>query len=144
MGRARINRDDLSMDMTPMIDMVFQLMIFFLVTIKMDQDSINEDIKLAKAPHGPAIEERDHRTIIIEVDKAGRISLGGTFMRPELLRSILRGAVGKAGFGIPILIRGHMTTPHADIRRVMDICSGVGLWKIQFAAIQKEAQGKKP
>jgi biopolymer transport protein ExbD len=141
---ARLNKDDVAMDMTPMIDMVFQLMIFFLVTIKMDQDQINETIKLAKAPHGPAIEERDPRTIIIEVDKRGRISLGGTYMRPELLKSILEGAVYKTGFGIPILIRGHLTTPHSDIRRVMDICSSVGLWRIQFAAIQKEAKGKNP
>jgi biopolymer transport protein ExbD len=137
---AKLNRDDAALDMTPMIDMVFQLMIFFLVTIKMYQDQINESINLAKAPHGPAIEERDPRTITIEVDKAGRISLGGTYMRPELLKAILQGAVYKTGFGIPILIRGHLTAPHKDIRRVMDICSGVGLWRIQFAAIQKEAK----
>lgn len=139
---ARLNKEDMAMDMTPMIDMVFQLMIFFLVTIKMDQDQINESIKLARAPHGPAIEERDPRTIIIEVDQKGRISLGGTYMRPELLKNILRGAVAKTGYGIPILIRGHLTTPHQDIRKVMDICSGIGLWRIQFAAIQKDAKGK--
>jgi biopolymer transport protein ExbD len=140
---AKLNRDDVALDMTPMIDMVFQLMIFFLVTIKMDQDQINESIKLARAPHGPAIEERDPRTITIEVDQKGRISLGGTYMRPELLKAILQGAVYKTGFGIPILIRGHLTAPHQDIRRVMDICSGVGLWRIQFAAIQKDAKGGK-
>ncbi len=134
---ARLNKDDVALDMTPMIDMVFQLMIFFLVTIKMDQDQINESIKLAKAPHGPSIEERDPRTITIEVDKRGRISLGGTFMGPDLLKAILQGAVYKTGFGIPILIRGDMQAPHSDIRRVMDICSGVGLWRVQFAAIQK-------
>jgi biopolymer transport protein ExbD len=127
-----------------MIDMVFQLMIFFLVTIKMDQDQINENIKLAKSPHGPAIEERDPRTITIEVDKRGRISLGGTFMRPELLKAILQGAVYRTGFGVPILIRGDLQAPHSDIRRVMDICSGVGLWRIQFAAIQKAAKKDKP
>lgn len=139
---AKLNRDDVNMDMTPMIDMVFQLMIFFLVTIKMDQDQINENIKLAKASHGPAIEERDPRTIIIEVDKRGSISLGGTHMRPDLLKAILQGAVYKTGFGIPILIRGDMQAPHTDIRKVMDICSSCGLWRIQFAAIQKEAKGK--
>ena len=120
---ARLSRDEMSTDMTPMIDMVFQLMIFFIVTIKMDQDQINEEI-----------------TIIIEVDQRGRISLGGTFMRPGLLKAILQGAVSKTGFGIPILIRGDKATPHQDIRRVMDICSDVGLWRVQFAAIQKDAK----
>lgn len=137
---ARLSRDEMSTDMTPMIDMVFQLMIFFIVTIKMDQDQINEEIKLARSPHGPEIKEKDPRTIIIEVDQRGRISLGGTFMRPGLLKAILQGAVSKTGFGIPILIRGDKATPHQDIRRVMDICSDVGLWRVQFAAIQKDAK----
>ncbi len=137
---AKLNRDDMSMDMTPMIDMVFQLMIFFLVTIKMDQDQVNEEIKLARSPHGPVIEEKDPRTVIIEVDKRGNISLGGTFMRPGLLKTILKSSVYRMGFGIPILIRGDKATPHTDIRRVMDICSEVGLWRVQFAAIQQDAK----
>ncbi len=141
---AKLRKEETAMDMTPMIDMVFQLMIFFLVTIKMDQDQINETIKLARSPHGPPIAERDPRTITIEVDKRGRISLGGTYMRPELLKAILQGAVYKTGFGIPILIRGDLQAAHSDIRRVMDICSGIGLWRVQFAAIQKEAKGKNP
>jgi len=135
---AKLNNQELSLDMTPMIDMVFQLMIFFLVTIKMDQDNINLEIKLAQAPNGPAIEEKDPRTIIIEVDKAGDVFLAGTRVTPRYLRGILRTAVNRQGFGLPVLVRGDMKTRHSEIRQVLDTCSEVGLWRIRFAAIKQE------
>ena len=138
---ARLSKGDFTPDMTPMIDMVFQLMIFFLVTIKMDQDMINKEIELSSAPHGPAIEERDPRTIIIEVDRRGRVSVGNVRMSPDYLRGILRTAVNRSGYGIPVLVRGDQKTQHADIKTVMDICSSVGLWRIRFAAIKAKAKG---
>ena len=48
-------------DMTPMIDVVFQLIIFFIVTIKMDEKK--EDIELEKSPHGPEIKKEEDNTI---------------------------------------------------------------------------------
>lgn len=137
----RLNRDETAMDMTPMIDMVFQLMIFFLVTIKMDQDQINQDIKLAMAPNGPAIEEKDPRTITIEVDRRGKISIGGVRMSDKHLYGILRNAVNQQGYGIPVLVRGDSKTRHEDVRAVMDVCSSVGLWRIRFAAVKQVAKG---
>jgi biopolymer transport protein ExbD len=135
---AKLNNQEVSLDMTPMIDMVFQLMIFFLVTIKMDQDNINLEITLANAPHGPAIEEKDPRTIIIEVDKKGDVFLGGTRVTPRYLRGILQTAVNRQGFGLPVLVRGDMKTRHSEVRQVLDTCSEVGLWRIRFAAIKQQ------
>lgn len=135
---AKLNQQEVQLDMTPMIDMVFQLMIFFLVTIKMDQDNINLEIKLAQAPHGPPIEEKDPRTIVIEVDGKGDVFLGGTRVTPRYLRGILQTAVNRQGFGLPVLVRGDAKTRHAEIRQVLDVCSEIGLWRIRFAAIKLE------
>jgi biopolymer transport protein ExbD len=135
---ARLNQQEVQLDMTPMIDMVFQLMIFFLVTIKMDQDNINPDIKLAMAPAGPAIEEKDPWTIVIEVDKRGNIFLAGTPVTARYLRGMLQNAVNRQGFGIPVLLRGDMKSRHSEIRQVLDVCSEVGLWRIKFAATKQQ------
>ena len=43
--------DQCEMDMTPMIDVVFQLIIFFVVTLKMTQDR-NEEIILEDGKNG--------------------------------------------------------------------------------------------
>ncbi len=137
---ARKIREGLNMDMTPMIDMVFQLMIFFLVTIKMEQDLTNPDIKLAWAPSGPAIEQKDPRTIVIEVDRRGHISIANTPMTVAYLRGILANSVRMQGYGLPVMIRGDHRAKHADIRAVMDACSSVGLWRIQFAAVKQRGR----
>lgn len=57
---------DAEMDITPMIDCVFLLLIFFIVCSTMEQQS---PIDLAQARHGKAVGERD--AIIISVSAGG-------------------------------------------------------------------------
>ena len=45
--------EEREMDMTPMIDIVFQLIIFFIVTINLEKDKL-KPIELAPSPEGPA------------------------------------------------------------------------------------------
>ena len=139
MSRRR-QQDEPGMNMTPMIDVVFQLMIFFLVTFKVDKDQINEDIRLAMAPHGPAIEDKkDPRTVIIEVDRKGHIMIGRNRLTQVQLQGLMHTAVQRSGFGIPVIVRADAGTRHEDVRRVMDACSSIGLWRIKFAAVKEEA-----
>ncbi|MFC1499097.1 ExbD/TolR family protein [Verrucomicrobiota bacterium] len=123
-------------DMTPMIDVVFQLIIFFIVTIKLDQE-INTDIKLEKAPYGPAIEgHQDPFTTEIEVDKRGWITMHNAKISKSALRSMLIAKYRRIGRVFPILIRADARTKHKDVKTVMDICTDAGMWRINFAAIK--------
>jgi biopolymer transport protein ExbD len=123
-------------DMTPMIDVVFQLIIFFIVTIKLDQD-VNEDIILEDAKHGPAIEKEDPRTMVVEVDRRGWISIHGAQLSPRKFLNIMKARYARHG-QFPVLIRGDLRARHKDIRAVMDICTSVGIWKISFAAVKEK------
>lgn len=137
MPRARKAKSEGSqVDMTPMIDVVFQLIIFFIVTIKMDQ-SINEDIQLAKAEYGPIIKEQDPRTMVVEVDRRGWISIHGAQLTRNKFQNIMLARMKRHG-QFPVLIRGDLRAEHQDIRAVMDICSKMGIWRINFAAIQQK------
>lgn len=129
----------LDINMTPMIDVVFQLIIFFIVTLQLDRDMLNETIQLAESPHGPAQEKREPRTIIIEIDRHGRISIGSAQFTPRQLQGLLRVTVERHGSRVPILIRADGNASHEDVRRVMDACTSVGLWRMQFAAIKEHA-----
>ena len=121
-------------DMTPMIDVVFQLIIFFIVTLKMDEN--DPLIKLDDAPHGPMLKEVSPLTVVIEVDKKGRIAMHNVPFTRKSLSSYLRSKYKKYG-EYPILIRGDYRSKHSDIRGVMDICTAAGLWRINFAAIKE-------
>ncbi len=120
-------------DMTPMIDVVFQLIIFFIVTIKLEETH-NPDIELEYAKHGPVIKEQDPRTMVIEVDQRGWITMHGARMSQQQLAQVLQGRYNRMGV-FPVLIRADHRTRHQDVRRIMDTCTAIGIWRISFAAL---------
>ena len=132
-------------DMTPMIDIVFQLIIFFVVTLKMTSD-FNPDIILEDGKHGPVItqENTPSTTLTVEIAKNGRVSIHNATLSDERLRTLLRARVNRMGNEFPILIRADRRTPHEHIKRVMDACTESDVWKLQFVAVQDpKASSKK-
>ncbi len=125
--------------MTPMIDVVFQLIIFFVVTADMQQKAIDESIKLAMAPHAKPVEVRDPREVVIEVDNQGRISIARTYMTADFLYTVMRKTVADHGQSVPVVIRADGGTRHEAVRQVMDACTRAGLWKVKFSAVKEKA-----
>jgi biopolymer transport protein ExbD len=128
--------------MTPMIDVVFQLIIFFIVTINLAENT-NPDIVLADAKNGPLIKDTKHNnTIVVEVDRKGVISIHNIRLSPVQFKQIIQSRYNRMG-EFPLLIRGDYRTEHALIRRVMDTCTEIGLFRIQFAAIKEPKKAKR-
>ncbi len=127
------------LDMTPMIDVVFQLIIFFIVTMKMEENA-NPDIKLEHAKDGPEYKGDNPLTMTIEVDRRGWLSINNIQLTPQTLKNIVQHRYNKFGT-FPVMIRADKKTEHKDVRKVMDICTACGLWRIDFAAI-KEVKNK--
>jgi biopolymer transport protein ExbD len=140
MARKKIRASDDGINMTPMIDVVFQMIIFFVCTIDMDKKQFDERIRLAMAPHGKAVEKKDPRTVIVDVNRRGSISISRARMSPAVLEQVMRRTVGRYGQSVPVVIRGDMQTRHEDIRTVMDRCSRAGIWKVKFSALKEKAK----
>lgn len=130
------------LDMTPMIDIVFQLIIFFVVTLKLTSD-INMDILLEDGKSGDIIKEdtRKQNPLEIELDRNGRISMYNFRFSDDEIRNVLRGRVNRMGADFPILIRADRRTPHEHVKRVMDLCTEAGVWKLSFVAVQDHKTG---
>jgi len=143
MGK-KSSTEQCEMDMTPMIDVVFQLIIFFVVTLKMTSD-INPDIKLEDGKHGEVITEdkRPPSTLEIEVDRKGRISIHNATYTESLLKVAMKNRVNKLGAQFPVLIRADRRTPHEHVKRVMGICTDAGIWKLSFVAVHEAKGGGK-
>ena len=142
MGK-RSSTDQCELDMTPMIDVVFQLIIFFVVTLKMTND-VNKDIILEDGKNGVTLtpDNMPPTTLEIEVDRRGRISIHNATLNESNLRDILRARVNKHGNEFPVLIRGDRRTQHEKVRKVMDICTSSGIWKLSFVAVQEHKEKK--
>ena len=134
----RRSMEDAQMNMTPMIDVVFQLIIFFVTTADMQSKALDTKLRLAMAPHAVASEKKDPREVLVDVAPDGRISIARTYMSAPVLRSILKKAVAESGQTLPVVIRGDAKAKHEDIKAVMDACAAAGLWKVKFAALKEK------
>lgn len=130
---------DAKLDMTPMIDVVFQLIIFFVVTAAMQNKALESNVRMAMAPNGPVEEVKDPRTVTVDVVADGTIQIMKTRISEGQLLTILNNARKTSGQSTPVVIRGDLVTKHDAIKRVMDICGKAGLWKIRFAALKEKA-----
>jgi biopolymer transport protein ExbD len=124
-------------NMTALIDIVFQLIIFFIVTVKMEETTLDEAIKMAMSPHGKIIEHKDPRTIYVDVDSKGRISINRTVLEVGTFKAIVSKAVAEYGSETPIIIVGDVKTQHRYVRRIMDACTESGIWKLKFMALKE-------
>ena len=127
------------MDMTPMIDIVFQLIIFFIV-IQSFTKQFNESIQLADGKYGETISSELRDPFEIEVDQKGNVSIRGAYHSLGEVEYTLANRVARMGAGFPVLIRGDVRATHADIKRVMDLCTKNGIWKLSFVVVEKRAK----
>jgi biopolymer transport protein ExbD len=124
-----------SLDMTPMIDVVFQLMIFFIVTMKITKD-FNQDVKMQLTRNSPLLKD-EPGPLVVEIDRRGILSSHNAHMDRETFRRILKGRYDRMG-AFPVLIRADKRTRHQDVRAVMDICSETGIWELTFVGIKEK------
>ena len=122
-----------------MIDVVFQLIIFFVCTTNM-QNSIDDRIQLAIAPHGKPIVKKDPREIKIDVDAKGHISIARTYISPDVLKSILRKSIQEYGSDTPIIIRGDNEARHQAIQSAMNACTDAGIYRIKFSVLKEKGK----
>ena len=114
-----------SIELTPMIDMVFLLLIFFLVATTFQQTEREMQIALGGASSAGPISAA-LRELIVNVDEDGGIIVSGTPMSPEDLRTLIEEAVA----GNPeqkVTVRGDRNTAYENVVTVLDICKGSGI-----------------
>jgi biopolymer transport protein ExbD len=132
-------QEDAAIDMTPMIDIVFQLIIFFILTISLEEQAMDPDIILGDSPQGPLIEETLPTEVLIEVTMAGKIKVNGASMSMGMLTSVLATRAQTYGSNnVEVMIRGDKRARHEAIRQAMDAAANAGLWRIKFQAMKEK------
>ena len=139
---ARKLTENPQLDMTPMIDVVFELIIFFVVTLKMAQEK-DETIRLEDGKHGIVLtpEELPPGHMIVDIAKNGRISMNNGTMTPEQVGQRVKDRYRRYG-EFPVLIRADYRVHHEHVARVMNACTANGIWKIAFVAVQDRKSGR--
>ena len=114
-----------SLELTPMIDMVFLLLIFFLVATTFHQEEREMQIVLPVAEAAGPISTMLHE-VIVNVDEQGQIIVGGRRMDVEYLRTLIREAV-EVNPEQKVTVRGDRRTAYDNVATVLDVCKGSGI-----------------
>lgn len=132
-----------AVNLTPMIDVVFQMIIFFVFTLDLEREKFDEKITVPDATRSAKIEEPEVLTIYPQVLKDGRIKMGARVLREDEFRSIVKSRMSRIGGNkaqhIPVMIYADEAARHHMVRRVMDICSQEGLYKISVIGLLEKA-----
>ena len=119
-----------------MIDIIFLLIIFFVVTAAMDKEVEDAEVLLANAPHGKPIKKKDPRSVTINVRMNGDITLAGRVVSVSTVSDVLKIAAHQYGPDIPILVRADERTYHGFVAKVMAAVTKTRLYKVKFQAIK--------
>ena len=123
--QADDNSIEAKIELTPLIDMVFLLLIFFLVATTFHQTEREMQIALPVASSSAPISAM-MQELIVNVDIDGRIVVGGQQVTSDDLQSMVSRAV-EVNPEQKVTVRGDRRTAYANIVTVLDICKGAGI-----------------
>ena len=120
------------------IDVVFLLIIFFVVTSAIEKEAVDETIKLAKSYHVPPPTGKDPRQVTVNVrrndDDTYTYSIAGTGLGLPQLQGVLSDSVRRHGNDFPVIIRASGNAPYERIDEVVAIVGKAGLYRVSLSA----------
>ncbi len=113
-------------DMTPMIDVVFQLMIFFLVATRLEEDERRLDIVLPKASEALPLVAKPKETVV-NIDQEGRYFVGPRLVNAEELGRLLLQSAADNPAGQAVRIRADERCPVKFVTTAINLCERAGI-----------------
>ncbi len=125
-------------NMTPMIDVVFLLIIFFLVSSHLAKQESQLPLPLPTAQSGDKSIEEDAPRVTINVLADGTLMLSGRHVPQTELTQRLTDRLHDAGAGLQVRIRGDRNAPYRFVEPIMLACARAGIWDVSFSVYRPE------
>ncbi|SFM35289.1 biopolymer transport protein ExbD [Ectothiorhodospira mobilis] len=137
MNFRRKASEPVEIQLTPLIDVVFLLLIFFMVSTTFDRPSVMQ-LQLPRADstqEAPAGER-----VRVGVDAQGRFFVDGAELvntQPRTLRAALSRAL-EAHPDAPVVVQADARAPHQAVVRVMDAAARLGVSRLSIATLEED------
>ena len=129
-GRSRMPQNA-TFDLTPMIDVVLLLIIFFTLTAQFARTQ-QSPMDLPKEKGEKAPDEKP-AALVLDLDHDGSLSVLGTRTDLQNLTRMVEGEVLRLGENLDLTIRAHRECPAAHLNRLAEALAGVGVRHWQLA-----------
>ncbi len=144
---SNLSRGSLGFNMTPMIDVVFLLIIFFLVSSHLARQEVQMEMDLPEATTGQDTQEEDETwrvvvNVLPEDRPEGQLMVGGRRMQAgqfaHLIAYEYQREKEKQKRDPPLMevrIRTDRKVPYRAVEPVMVACAQSKIWKVTFAVV---------
>lgn len=142
---ARQSRQQIDVNMTPLIDVVFLLLIFFMVSTTFTKES-RLGLNLPQAVVGEIKPLGDNKVDVV-IDAKGQISIAGQKLLTNdraSIKNALQGQIATRAQADPRAVKPSLTisadaaTAHQYVITVMDIAGQLGFSQLSMTTLKKE------
>ncbi len=123
--RLQNRSEEVFINLTPLIDVVFLLLIFFMVTTTFATIRYGMRVDL---PTTTTPQEKIEQNIVVSIAKDGKIYLGKKWVSENQLVSLLRQEIKKKGS--LVIVNADRNVTHGKVVRVMDLAKKAGAQKL--------------
>jgi biopolymer transport protein ExbD len=120
--------------MTPMIDMVFLLLVFFMTVSTLARADKQVPLDLPESSQSDVPEDLSDRGTI-SLDAAGQIYLGASALGLQAMQTEIKAAL-QVNPQLRIQVRADEQTPYRDIKKVLSACAEVGAYEVIYTTYQ--------
>ncbi len=142
MAKKHRGRHEASVELTPLIDVVFLLLIFFMVSTEFIRET-ELKIDLPEASGNPP--QTPDEVIEVTVDRAGDYAVNGKLLLNNEIETLVRTlSEAKLRYGADsrLIITADANTAHQAVVRAMDAAGQVGL--VHISITTKHPEGQEP
>ncbi|MBF0265562.1 MAG: biopolymer transporter ExbD [Gammaproteobacteria bacterium] len=127
--------EDLDVNLTPLIDVVFLLLIFFMVSTTFDQKSeLNIDLPEAQGE----VKKSENQVLEISINAAGDFYINENKLANQSIQTLIQELAKKIDRNNQqtVIIAADKNTPHQSVMRVMDAARRLNLTHLTFSAMK--------
>ena len=145
-GSAAHGQQSADPNLTPLLDLVLQLVMFFMLIANFAQEDVSDKVKLPSATQAKPLSAKDLNITFLNVDSRGHVLVAGNqtqgLVGPEQLATHMRHvarthptlAEKEAKEVMKVIIRADQDVKYRDIDMVMKTIKSVGFRHLQLRA----------
>ena len=125
-------------NMTPMIDVVFLLIIFFLVSSHLARQESRIELELPTASSGQDDVDQTTPRVTVNVKQDGSLWLAGRPIDSGQLQRRFEQVRQQEGEEVEVRIRGSRAAAYSTVEPIMLACTKAGIWNVKYAVYRED------
>jgi biopolymer transport protein ExbD len=125
------------LNLTPMIDVVFLLIIFFVVSNNLIQQDNALPLNLPEAETGTMPEEQRTKQLTVSIPSAGSFFVGIEPVNQDRLRQLITECRKDWGEEAEIRIRTNKDVPYGEIKKILVMAAESNVVHVSFAVTER-------